>query len=451
MATGRQAFQRDSVVQTLNAIIEHDPPPLAELNPSFPAPARWIAERCLSKAPADRYASTLDLARELRGVREHLSEASNSSADPRPVLLVSVPAPPRSGPPRRLRAWHVVATSAALARGALAVPAIRESVLERFHLLPMPAEKCVAVLPVECLVTTAEEKAACAGLLDSVTSRLGALQRHRQGLTVVPAQEVRQSDAKRAVDALRRLSATLAVDVTVRRTGSSTAVAAVLVDARSRRELRAAERSFVTRQASLVDETVDAVVGMLDMELSPREQTALTAGSHRDPPASRLYLEAVGLTPYQLGQTALERADQQPSVDAAIKLFNKALELEPGYALAHVGLGRAYLSLYQIQNRPEYAELAEDRCNRANELDRLMPQAWLDARGAPHAAPRVRSGARGPQARARSRPCATTWCSRASRSSTSSSGATLKPSKPTSRRSRSHRIRGGLTATTAHS
>jgi tetratricopeptide (TPR) repeat protein/TolB-like protein len=372
MATGRQAFQRDSVVQTLNAIIEHDPPSLVELNPSFPAPARWIAERCLSKAPADRYASTLDLARELRGVREHLSEASNSSADPRPAF-VSVPAPRG----RRLRAWHVVATSAALAAALLAVPAIRESVLERFHLLPLPAEKCVAVLPVECLVTTAEEKAACAGLLDSVTSRLGALQRYRQGLTVVPAQEVWQSDAKKAVDALRRLNATLAVHVTVRRTGSSTAVAAVLVDARSGRELRAAERSFVTRQASLVDETVDAVVGMLDMELSPREQTALTAGSPRDPLASWLYLEAVGRTPYQLGQTALERADQQPSVDAAIKLFNKALELEPGYALAHVGLGRAYLSLYQIQNRPEYAELAEDRCNRANELDRLMPQAWL--------------------------------------------------------------------------
>jgi serine/threonine protein kinase/Tfp pilus assembly protein PilF/TolB-like protein len=373
MATGRQAFQRDSVVQTLNAIIEHDPLPLAELNPSFPAPARWIAERCLAKAPGDRYASTLDLARELRGVREHLSEASNSSAEPRPV-----PAPGRVPVPRRrLRAWHLVTAAAVLLASLLAVPTIRDGVLERLHLLPIPSDMSIAVLPVECLVTTAEEKAACAGLLDSVTSRLGALQRYRLGLIVVPAQEVRQSDAKKAVDALRRLNATLAVHVTVRRTGPSTAVAAVLVDARSGRELRAAERSFVTRQASLVDETVDAVVGMLDMELNPREQTALTAGSPRDPLASWLYLEAVGRTPYQLGQTALERADQQPSVDAAIKLFNKALELEPGYALAHAGLGRAYLSLYQIQNRPEYAELAEEHCNRANELDRLMPQAWL--------------------------------------------------------------------------
>jgi len=382
MATGRQAFQRDSVVQTLNAIIEHDPPSLAELNPSFPAPARWIAERCLAKAPGERYASTLDLARELRGVREHLSETSNNSAEPRPVPVpmptpVPTPVPVPVPQPRRLRVWHLIGAAAVVLAALMAIPAIRESVLERLHLLPLPAEKCIAVLPVECLVTTAEEKAACAGLLDSVTSRLGALRRYREGLTVVPAQEVWQSDAKKAVDALRRLNATLAVHVTVRRTGPSTAVAAVLVDAKSGRELRAAERSFVTRQASLVDETVDAVVGMLDLELSPRERTALAAGSTRDPLASWLYLEAVGRTPYQLAQTALERADQQPSIDAAIRLFNQALELQPNYSLAHAGLGRAYLSLYQIQNRLEYAELAEDHCNRANEIDRLIPQAWL--------------------------------------------------------------------------
>ena len=172
MATGRQAFHRDSVVQTLNAIIEHDPPPLAELNPSFPAPARWIAERCLSKAPGDRYASTLDLARELRGVREHLSEASNNFAEPRPVPApMPTPVPPRPvpvPPPRRLRAWHVVAAAAVVLASLMAVPAIRESVLERLHLLPIPSEKRIAVLPVQCPGATAEEQAACEGLLDYV-------------------------------------------------------------------------------------------------------------------------------------------------------------------------------------------------------------------------------------------------------------------------------------------
>jgi serine/threonine protein kinase/tetratricopeptide (TPR) repeat protein len=364
MATGRQAFQRDSVVQTLNAIIEHDPPPLAELNPSFPAPARWIAERCLAKAPGDRYASTLDLARELRGVREHFGEASNSSADPRP------PVPPL----RHLRTWHVLAASAAVLSALAVVPTVREPILERLHWLSIPTKKRIAVLPVHCPGASAEELAGCEGLLDYVTARLGSLQ--SQSVTVVPALDVRQSGANRSSDVRRRLGATLALDISVQHAGSRTILAASLVDTERGRQLRSETRQFETGQATLSDQTVDAVVGMLDMELKPEERTALRAGSTADPRASRLYGEAVGRTPYQLGQTALERADQQPNIEEAIGLFNKALELEPNYALAHVGLGRAYLNLYQILKRQQDAELAEAHCRRAIELEPLMPHGW---------------------------------------------------------------------------
>ena len=51
MVSGRQPFQRESPVQTLAAIIEDEPEPLAARNPAFPAPARWIVERCLAKEP----------------------------------------------------------------------------------------------------------------------------------------------------------------------------------------------------------------------------------------------------------------------------------------------------------------------------------------------------------------------------------------------------------------
>ena len=58
MATGCRAFLRESAAQTLAAIIEKDPQSISELNPAFPAPARWIIERCLEKDPVGRYAST---------------------------------------------------------------------------------------------------------------------------------------------------------------------------------------------------------------------------------------------------------------------------------------------------------------------------------------------------------------------------------------------------------
>src|SRR5262245_24629835 len=63
MSTGKRAFKRDSAPQTLTAIIQDEPEPIAAINPRVPAPVRWIVERCLAKGPRNRYASTEDLAR----------------------------------------------------------------------------------------------------------------------------------------------------------------------------------------------------------------------------------------------------------------------------------------------------------------------------------------------------------------------------------------------------
>ncbi len=80
MATGRRAFQRKTGAETLAAIIREEPEPVGQLNPHAPAPVRWIVERCLAKDPEERYASTKDLTRDLRSVRDHLSETSGSGA-----------------------------------------------------------------------------------------------------------------------------------------------------------------------------------------------------------------------------------------------------------------------------------------------------------------------------------------------------------------------------------
>ncbi|HEY3202310.1 MAG TPA: protein kinase, partial [Thermoanaerobaculia bacterium] len=110
MATGKRAFQRGTGAQTLAAIIQDEPEPVAQINPRAPAPFRWIVERCLAKDPDERYASTRDLARDLKSVREHISEASVSGQ-------VAAAAAPRR---KRVAIWVVAAALAAgLAGGAL--------------------------------------------------------------------------------------------------------------------------------------------------------------------------------------------------------------------------------------------------------------------------------------------------------------------------------------------
>jgi Tol biopolymer transport system component/tRNA A-37 threonylcarbamoyl transferase component Bud32 len=74
MVTGRRAFQRETVPQTLAAILEDEPEHIATLNARVPAPLRWLIERCLAKEARQRYDSTADLARELRTLRERIGE-----------------------------------------------------------------------------------------------------------------------------------------------------------------------------------------------------------------------------------------------------------------------------------------------------------------------------------------------------------------------------------------
>ena len=51
MATGRLAFKKDTVPQTLAAIIEAEPEPLRKLNDEIPEELCAIVERCLAKDP----------------------------------------------------------------------------------------------------------------------------------------------------------------------------------------------------------------------------------------------------------------------------------------------------------------------------------------------------------------------------------------------------------------
>ena len=82
MATGKRAFARGTAVQTLAAILQEEPEPVGSVNPKVPSMLRWIVERCLAKDPAERYASTEDLARDLATLRDRLSEAVASGSGP---------------------------------------------------------------------------------------------------------------------------------------------------------------------------------------------------------------------------------------------------------------------------------------------------------------------------------------------------------------------------------
>ncbi len=87
MVSRKRAFRRDTVAETIVAILREQPEPLGMQNPDAPAPLCWAIERCLEKEPDKRYASTQDLARELAAMRDRFSEKQVKRAEPRPINI----------------------------------------------------------------------------------------------------------------------------------------------------------------------------------------------------------------------------------------------------------------------------------------------------------------------------------------------------------------------------
>ncbi len=68
MLSGKRAFQRDTVIQTMTAIIDEQPPPLSVVAPKTPASLSRLVGRCLAKRPEDRYDTMQDLAADIRSI-----------------------------------------------------------------------------------------------------------------------------------------------------------------------------------------------------------------------------------------------------------------------------------------------------------------------------------------------------------------------------------------------
>ncbi|MGE5361103.1 MAG: protein kinase domain-containing protein, partial [Bacteroidales bacterium] len=359
MATGRRAFARPSAVETLAAIIDRDPePPISATNSEFPPPAAWVAERCLSKDPAERYASTQDLAHELRSIRDHVRDGSA------PSVAGNMKRPRAAG--RRLwpAAVAVVLAAAMVVayyyRGGATLPPPRSS-----------EERRVVVLPVQA---DSGAKAATKGLLEYVVMRLADLNRFDRNVSVVPASEVVEAGVKNVSGARRRLGATHAVGIAVATAGADLRVNVELSDADHVRMLKTEQQTLSTATFS-PEQIVDLVVRAIAIDLSAQDRTTWNRGVPAVAGAAALF--AQGLSPYERGRIALQQKGKREDIEAAIALFNQAIEREPNYAAAYAGLGEAHLLLYRMDKSPADFDFAEKLLTKALVLDDTRPSVWI--------------------------------------------------------------------------
>jgi eukaryotic-like serine/threonine-protein kinase len=83
LLTGTRAFDADTAIDALHAVLYRDLPPVARVRPGVPAALERIVGRCLARDPARRYQSTVDLVTDLDDVERSLPAVGAEAARPR--------------------------------------------------------------------------------------------------------------------------------------------------------------------------------------------------------------------------------------------------------------------------------------------------------------------------------------------------------------------------------
>jgi len=140
MATGRNPFRRANALETLAAVHSGEVPSLEASGRSLPEAFAWIVERCLAKDPEERYASTHDLARDLK----HLSESAFSGNAPPAKRRRRFSTPLFTG----LAGGATIALAVLLAWPHSPAPAVRHPTYVALHMPEVNVPLSETVLPV---------------------------------------------------------------------------------------------------------------------------------------------------------------------------------------------------------------------------------------------------------------------------------------------------------------
>jgi DNA-binding winged helix-turn-helix (wHTH) protein/TolB-like protein/Flp pilus assembly protein TadD len=281
----------------------------------------------------NRYIATVPR-RGYRFVAEVQARSELPAASDAPVAAPSAspePASPRRMPRSRWIAIAVVAVL--LIAGALFWPAgsQKEEPGVSPDAVSVPA---LAVLPFKPLVLTERDESLELGMTDSLITKLSELDGH----VVKPLSSVRRYGAPEqdALAAARALDAQVVLDGSLQHSGGRLRVSVRLLDVKDGRQIWAGsfDENFTT-----IFEVQDTIARRVSEALrAPLSDRAAKRGERGSTQSSAAYLA------YANGKLAWTRLTAQ-SLNQAIVEFEKALALDPRYALAHVGIADSYATL----------------------------------------------------------------------------------------------------------
>jgi serine/threonine protein kinase/Tfp pilus assembly protein PilF len=315
MATGRMAFAGNTSAVIFDSILRKAPASAVRLNPDLSPELERIINKAIEKDPALRYQSAAEMLADLKRLRRDTSSAQ----------LPAATIPPVKGQTNRWLVPALCALAAFVVLGGVA-----------FFWKSRSAEKqisSIAVLPFVNASNDPDAEYLSDGLTESLINNLSQM----RDLTVMSRASVFRYKGK-DVDpqsVARDLKVEAVVTGRVTQRGDQILVSSELIDARTNRNLWGDQYDRKVSDALSVQQDITgAIASKLRERLGGGEAKAQASkGGTSDPEAYQLYLK---------GRYQWQKRTQQ-SLEKAKEYFNQAIERDPNYAMAYLGLADYYI------------------------------------------------------------------------------------------------------------
>jgi serine/threonine protein kinase/tetratricopeptide (TPR) repeat protein len=365
MLTGKVPFG-GTTVQVMSQHLQA-PLPLEQLE-SVPPAVVALVRRMLEKDPGRRPQNPSDLRAEVRAARQ---------------TLVSEPAMVRSGR-RRLVGW----LGAAIGLLALAAGIGTYLLVPKSH-PAFATAKSIAVLPFDNLSDSKENEYFSDGLTSEVIYQLSKVADLRviARSSILRYKDVTGAHRRPLNEIGTELDVGAILESTVQRIENRIKIVTILYDGRTNQRLWGASYDREVKDVfSVQTDLAEQIATALHAKLSPDERAGLQHGPTENLAAYDLYLQG----------RALWELHRQEDNEKAISLFKQALEQDPKFGLAHVGLADAYIDkVKRFRGQDFLLDSAIDLCQQAIALDAKQLRAytslanafsikgWFDRMGAP--------------------------------------------------------------------
>ena len=381
MVTGHAPFAGETPAETISLILKKEPAPLARYSHEAPAELERIVTKALTKDREERYQSARDLLVDLRNLKRKLEvdaeidrtgpikldSASSTSGGPGPKGTISGPAAATA--PAASSAQYIVSgiKQHKLAVAIAIVVLFVAGVGVAFYLHARNNEVAIdsiAVLPFDNQNHDPETEYLSDGFTDSIINSLTQL----PNLKVIARSSVFRYKGKQTdpIAVANELGVRAVLTGRIMQRGDSVTIGVELVDARDNKQLWGEQyERKLSDMISVQREIAQEITSNLRLRLSGSEQERATKHYTEKPDAYQLYLRGRFYWNKRTGE----------AIKTAIEYFNQAIEKDPGYALAYVGLADCYVVPANPQPPNEKMPKARAAAMRALELDETLAEA----------------------------------------------------------------------------